>query len=121
MYVPSPIPWADGKILGQHLESRGVSCREHFLGLKLSPPQIDLREDLALAELRGTLPSELLAIGLQPGRVELSSGLSPELECRVDQLVAAVVERLERWDYPMEPVVAAERTVDRLLSEGFRP
>jgi hydrogenase maturation protease len=93
----------------------------HFLGLKLSPHQIDLREVLALAELRGTLPSELVAIGLQPGRVELSSGLSPELECRVDQLVAAVVERLERWGYPTEPVVAAERTVDRLLSEGYRP
>jgi hydrogenase small subunit len=28
MYVPSPIPWADGETLGQHLESRGVSRRQ---------------------------------------------------------------------------------------------
>jgi hydrogenase maturation protease len=64
---------------------------------KLSAHQIDLREVLAVAELRGTLPSDLVAIGLQPGRVEMSSGLSPELEGRLDELLSAVVERLERW------------------------
>ena len=64
---------------------------------KLSAHQIDLREVLAVAELRGTLPSDLVAIGLQPGRLEMSSGLSPELEGRLDELLSAVVERLERW------------------------
>jgi hydrogenase maturation protease len=82
-----------------------------FLGLKFSSHQVDLREVLALAELRGTLPSDVVAIGLQPGRVELSSGLSSQLECRLDQLLAAVLERLERWGYATEPVVAAGRTV----------
>jgi hypothetical protein len=52
---------------------------------------------LAVAELRGTLPSDLVAIGLQPGRLEMSSGLRPELDCRLDVLLTAVVERLERW------------------------
>jgi hydrogenase small subunit len=28
MYVPSPIPWADGETLGEHLESRGISRRQ---------------------------------------------------------------------------------------------
>jgi len=42
-----------------------------FLSTKLSPHQIDLREVLALAELRGTLPEEIVAMGLQPGRVEI--------------------------------------------------
>ncbi len=28
MYVPSPIPWAEGETLGEHLESRGVSRRQ---------------------------------------------------------------------------------------------
>lgn len=64
---------------------------------KLSAHQIDLREVLAVAELRGTLPSDLVAIGLQPGRLEMSSGLSPALEGRLDELLSAVVERLERW------------------------
>ena len=54
---------------------------------KLSAHQIDLREVLAVAELRGTLPPDLVAIGLQPGRLEMSSGLSPELEGRLDELL----------------------------------
>jgi hydrogenase maturation protease len=77
---------------------------------KLSAHQIDLREVLAVAELRGTLPSELVAIGLQPGRLEMSSGLSPQLECRLDSLVTAVVEQLEGWGCacaPLEPVANA--------------
>jgi hydrogenase maturation protease len=81
-----------------------------FLGLKLSPHQVDLREVLALAELRGSLPRKLVAMGLQPARVEMFSGLSPELECRMDQLLAAVIERLERWGHPakqVEPLTSA--------------
>jgi hydrogenase maturation protease len=68
-----------------------------FFALKLSPHQVDLREVLALAELRGTLPSDLVAMGLQPGRLEMSSGLSSEVERRLDELLAVVVTRLERW------------------------
>ena len=81
-----------------------------FFGLKLSPHQIDLREVLALAELRGRLPSDLVAIGLQPGRVEMASGLSTEVDSRLDDVLTAVVERLERWGYactPLEPVAHA--------------
>jgi len=81
-----------------------------LFALKLSAHQIDLREVLAVAELRGTLPSDLVAIGLQPGRLEMSSGLSPELECRLDELLTAVVERLERWGCacsPLEPAANA--------------
>jgi hydrogenase maturation protease len=67
------------------------------LGLKLSPHQIDLREVLALAQLRGTLPKDLVAVGLQPGRIEMASELSPEVEARLDELLAVVIARLERW------------------------
>ena len=77
---------------------------------KLSAHQIDLREVLAVAELRGTVPSDLVAIGLQPGRLEMSSELSPELECRLDELLTAVLEQLERWGCacrPLEPVANA--------------
>lgn len=70
-----------------------------FLGLKLSPHQVDLREVLALAELRGALPEKLVVMGLQPGRVEMFSGLSPALERRMEQFLAAVVERLEMWGH----------------------
>jgi hydrogenase maturation protease len=81
-----------------------------FLGLKLSPHQIDLREVLALAQLRGALPARLVAMGLQPARVEMFSGLSPELESRMDSLLTAVIEQLERWGHVAnraEPVANA--------------
>ena len=71
---------------------------------KLSAHQIDLREVLAVAELRGTVPSDLVAIGLQPGRLEMSSELSPELECRLDELLTAVLEQLERWGCACRPL-----------------
>jgi hydrogenase maturation protease len=84
--------------------------------LKLSPHQIDLREVLALAELRGTLPSDLVAIGIQPGRIEMSFGLSSEVELRMDDLLRAAVERLGRWGYacnPLEPAVKRMSSVSR--------
>jgi hydrogenase maturation protease len=74
-----------------------------FFAHKLSAHQIDLREVLAVAELRGTLPSDLAAIGLQPARVEMVCGLSPEVEAGMESLLAAVVERLARWGYECRP------------------
>ena len=77
-----------------------------YLGLKLSPHQVDLREVLALAELRDRLPGKLVAIGLQPGRIEMFSGLSPEVEVSMDRLLSAVIKRLERWGHPAVPLGA---------------
>ena len=70
-----------------------------FLARKLSPHQIDVKEVLALAELRGTLPEELLAIGLQPLSVEMRASLSAVLASRLSELVERVVERLEAWGF----------------------
>ena len=70
-----------------------------YFGHTLSPHQLDLREVLALAELRGTLPPEALAIGLQPDRVELSLDLSPVVTRAVPALVGAIGNVLERWGH----------------------
>jgi hydrogenase maturation protease len=75
-----------------------------FLARKLSPHQIDVKEVLALAELRGTLPEELVAIGLQPGSVEMRFSLSPVLASRLDDVVARVIRRLEAWEYEVREV-----------------
>ena len=68
-----------------------------FLALKLSPHQVDLREVLALAELRGTLPSQLIALGIQPEQVEMSTAFSPVVAARLDQLVHLTAEILYDW------------------------
>ncbi|HEU5305581.1 MAG TPA: HyaD/HybD family hydrogenase maturation endopeptidase [Gemmatimonadales bacterium] len=81
-----------------------------FLGLKLSPHQVDLREVLALAELRGGLPEKLVAMGLQPARVEMFAGLSPGVEAGMGRLLAAAAEQLERWGHSarrLEPLTRA--------------
>jgi hydrogenase maturation protease len=70
--------------------------------LKLSPHQIDLREVLALAEWRGTMPEQIVAIGLAPRDVVMSTSLSPEVEAGLDQVVGAALRRLEQWGYRAE-------------------
>jgi hydrogenase maturation protease len=70
-----------------------------FFGLKVSPHQVDLKEVLAVAELRGTLPERIVAIGLQPARIALGTALSDGLEHQLPALVDEVVARLEAWGH----------------------
>ena len=70
-----------------------------MLSAKLSPHQIDLREVLALAELRGKLPADTLVLGLQPGSVELRDGPSPEVLRALPLLLEEVVSRLRAWGH----------------------
>lgn len=77
------------------------------LSLKVSPHQIDLREVLALAQLRGTLPARLTMIGVQPQRVELGEGLSPPVEAQVDSVVESALAQLREWGHECEPRAAA--------------
>ncbi len=65
-----------------------------YLATKISPHQVDLRDVLGLAELRGTLPSDTIAVGLQPQRIAFGDALSDVLRCRVDDLVRLVVQEL---------------------------
>jgi hydrogenase maturation protease len=70
---------------------------------KLSPHQIDLSEVLALAELRGTLPVELVALGIEPERIEMYEDLSPLVRETVPRLIAAIEEQLAVWGHTLEP------------------
>ena len=70
-----------------------------WLGLKLSPHQIDLKEVLALAELRGKLPPQTVVVGIQPERVELQVGLTPAVESGLDRAAELALATLERWGH----------------------
>jgi hydrogenase maturation protease len=72
-----------------------------YLSMKVSPHQVDLRDVLALAEFRGTLPQDTIAIGLQPERIEMYIGLSPVLERRLECLMGTLVRQLEAWGSPV--------------------
>ena len=66
---------------------------------KLSPHQVDMRDALAVAELRGCLPDDIVAIGVQPASVALGTELSAPVTANLDQLVYTVVAQLERWGH----------------------
>jgi hydrogenase maturation protease len=78
-----------------------------YLATKVSPHQVDLRDVLALAELRGTLPADTTAIGLQPARVEWGNELSHEVRSRLDDLVNSVVRLLGTWGHQCTPAAHA--------------
>jgi hydrogenase maturation protease len=78
------------------LERSGIP---RWLSIKLSPHQIDLREVLALAELRGTLPDQTVVVGVQPGSIDLRTSLSPEAVSGLDQAAELARSTLERWGH----------------------
>ncbi len=86
-----------------------------YLATKISPHQVDLRDVIALAELRGTLPEDTIALGLEPERVAFGDGLSETLSSRVDALVALVARELAdrghacRPSSPPDPLSVPER------------
>lgn len=74
-----------------------------YLTRKLSPHQVDMRDTLAVAEWRGHLPAEVVAIGVQPETVELGTELSAVVAAQVDALVLAVVRHLQSWGHVCIP------------------
>lgn len=71
-----------------------------FFCHKISPHQIDLREVLAVADLRGRLPERIAVIGVEPELVEMRHSLSPSVEEQVGEVVRLAIERLEAWGHP---------------------
>jgi hydrogenase maturation protease len=74
------------------------------LETKVSPHQMGLKDLLAVSELMGHTPREMVLIGIQPGSIEMEIGLTKEVESELDRLVAAVLSELEGWG--IRPVAA---------------
>jgi len=70
---------------------------------KLSPHQVDLQDVLAAAALRGRLPRDMVALGIQPAVVEMGVGLTPAVAAAVDPLVERAREVLAAWGAPCTP------------------
>ena len=60
----------------------------------LSLHQIGLGEVLALAEALEVAPAELVIIGIQPSRVEMGAGLSPEVERAIPKIIRIILDEL---------------------------
>lgn len=94
-----------GRAPGTVIELEGDAVPRR-LAAKLSPHQIDLGEVLALAALRETLPRRLVAIGIEPALVEMSTSLSPAVAAAMPLMLQRVAERLEALGCRCSPVIA---------------
>lgn len=91
-----------------------------YLSRKLSPHQVDMRDALAAAELRGRLPDDIVAIGIEPHAVALSTELSAPVARALDRLVHSVIAQLEHWGHACVHRRAPDGTTDAVSLQCTR-
>lgn len=77
-----------------------------FFRKKLSPHQIALPDVLASLELLGTMPREIVVLGVEPVSLELGMEMTPLIASRVPELVARAAAELGARGYGLEPQMA---------------
>ncbi|MBW4054746.1 MAG: HyaD/HybD family hydrogenase maturation endopeptidase [Proteobacteria bacterium] len=73
------------------------------LQTKISPHQMGLKDLLAVSELTGHLPKEMVLIGVQPGSIEMEIGLTADVEAQFNALVSGVLAELAQWGVTATP------------------
>ena len=64
---------------------------------KLSVHQMGVQELLAVAELQGHVPEELVVWGVQPGSIEMEMRLTPAVAAALTLLLDGVIGELTDW------------------------
>lgn len=67
------------------------------LQTKLSPHQMGLKDLLAVSELMGHAPREMVLVGVQPGCIEMGTEMTPDVEVKLDCMVSNVLSELEKF------------------------
>lgn len=67
------------------------------LETKLSPHQMGLKDLLAVSELMGHSPREMVLIGVQPGSIEMGIELTDAVDAALDDMVAKVLQELAKF------------------------
>jgi len=83
------------------LEGEEVPCA---FASKLSVHQMGVQDLLAVAELQGNLPQEVVVWGVQAGTIEPALEMSPEVTRALEPVVEAVATELAGWG--VAPVAA---------------
>jgi hydrogenase maturation protease len=71
----------------------------------VSVHQMGVRDLLAVAELQGNLPSEIVVWGVQPGRIEMGLEFTPAVEAALPKIEKAALAELAAWGVDMGAVV----------------
>ena len=72
---------------------------------KLSVHQMGLQDLLAVAQLQGHVPRNLVVWGVQPECIEMHTELTATVAAAVEPVVAKVLEELEGWGTEYETIV----------------
>jgi hydrogenase maturation protease len=62
-----------------------------------------LKDLLAVSELMGHSPKEMVLIGVQPGSIEMEIGLTAEVEAQLETLISNVLTELANWGITATP------------------
>lgn len=85
-----------GAAPGQLFRLEGAEVPRAFAN-KLSVHQMGLQDLLAVAELQGYLPGQLVVWGAQSESVAMALEMTPAVNDALEPLLAAVVKELNRW------------------------
>ncbi|MDD4170653.1 MAG: HyaD/HybD family hydrogenase maturation endopeptidase [Syntrophomonas sp.] len=61
--------------------------------------QLGFQEVLALARMRGTIPEQMLLVGVQPRTLEWGTQLTPEVAGSVPLVIDIVYQQINRWSW----------------------
>lgn len=93
-----------GAVPGEVFRLEGEEVPRAFAG-KLSVHQMGLQDLLAVAELQGHLPAELVVWGVQPKSIEMGLELSPAVAGAIEETVTAVAGELGKWGVVLLPAI----------------
>lgn len=85
-----------GATPGAVFRLEGEEVPRAFAG-KLSVHQMGLQDLLAVAELQGHLPAELVVWGVQPQSIEMGLELSLPVAAAMEEAISGVTAELQRW------------------------
>ncbi|MDP2370680.1 HyaD/HybD family hydrogenase maturation endopeptidase [Rhodoferax sp.] len=75
-----------------------------FFRRKLSPHQIALPDVLASLELLGTMPQEIVVLGVEPVSLELGMEMTPTVADKIPTLVGMALAELTARGYALTPL-----------------
>jgi hydrogenase maturation protease len=87
---------------GQAFRIEGDEVPRAFAS-KLSVHQMGLQDLLAVAELQGHVPQELVVWGVQPECIEMGTELTPAIEAALPGVVEKIIAELEAWGVEVTP------------------
>ncbi|KAA0895083.1 HyaD/HybD family hydrogenase maturation endopeptidase [Oryzomonas rubra] len=73
------------------------------LQTKVSPHQMGLKDLLAVAELLGHAPREMVLVGIQPASIEMGAELSINITAQLEKMIGNVLTELNKWGVEVRP------------------